>query len=328
MHPDSPHDGGPTGVDKQQQQQQENESLFSGGSDDEISYDDGDDDGDDQHPDDNHEDDDPDPLPAPPNAPIEQPMTIAEEMNQKYGPRTSTYDLRPRKPRGYEHLRANVESLQHANVKPTAMSQYTMERGLREFGEDGIKAVAKEMQQLHDREVLEPTKYEDMSREQKRKVLRYLMFLKKKRCGRIKGRGCADGRSQREYTMKEDASAPKVLIESVMPSCVQDANERRDVATVDLPGAFMHADMDDIVHIKLVGKMAELLVMTDPKLYRKYIKIEGGKPVLYAKHRKALNGTLKAALLFWKLLSKTLQKWGFIANPYNPYAVNKQIKGS
>ena len=128
--------------------------------------------------------------------------------------------------------------------------------------------------------------------------------------------------------MKEDASAPTVFIESVMLSCVQDANEGRDVATVDIPCAFMHADMDDIVHVKLFGKMAELLVMLDPKLYRKYVKVEGGKPVLYAKLRKALYGTLKAALLFWKLLSKNLKKWGFVANPYDPCVVNKQIDGS
>ena len=119
------------------------------------------------------------------------------------------------------------------------------------------------------------------------------MFLTKNRCGRIKGRGCADGRSQREYTTEEDASAPTVCIESVLiSSCTQDARENRDIATVDLPGAFMHADMKDHVHIKLVGKMAELLVMADPKLYRKFIKIEHGKPVLYAKLRKALYGTL------------------------------------
>ena len=74
--------------------------------------------------------------------------------------------------------------------------------------------------------------------------------------------------------------------------------------------------------------MAELMVMTDPKLYRKYIRIEVEKPVLYAKLRKALYGTLKAALLFWKPLSKTLQKWGFIANPYDPCVGNKQINGS
>lgn len=191
-----------------------------------------------------------------------------------------------------------------------------------------MQAVAKEMKQLHNHEVLEPTNSTKMTREEKRKALCYLMFPKKKRCGRIKGRGCADGRSQQSYTMKEDASARTVFMESVMLSCVQDVNEDRDVATVDLPGAIMHADMDEIVHVKLVGKMAELLVMADPKLYRKYIKIENGKPVLYAKLRKALYGTLKAALLFWKLLSKTLNEWGFITNPYDPCVINKQIEGS
>ena len=83
-----------------------------------------------------------------------------------------------------------------------------------------------------------------------------------------------------------------------MLSCAIDATERRDVATVDLPGAFMQADMEDTVHMKLEGKMAELLVRCDPKLYRKYIQMENGKEVLYVQLEKALYGTLKAALLF------------------------------
>ena len=97
------------------------------------------------------------------------------------------------------------------------------------------------------------------------------MFLKKKRNGSIKGRGCADGRKQRLYTAKEDASSPTVAIESVMLSSVIDAKENRDVATVDIPGAFMQADMDDVVHMRLEGKMAELLVKIDPKMYRKHV---------------------------------------------------------
>jgi hypothetical protein len=251
--------------------------------------------------------------------PIEA-INIEQQMNAMYGPRTDHYNLRARKPRDYGHL--------HTTLEHTAMTQFTMERGLKEVGEDGVQAVAKEMKQLHDREVLEPKDANEMTREEKRRALRYQMFLKKKRCRRIKGRGCANGRSQRDYTLKEDASAPTVFIESVMLSCVQDAKELRDVGTVDIPGAFMHADMDEVVHVKLVGKMAELLVMADPKLYRKYIKVENGKPVLYAKLRKAIYGTLKAALLFWKLLSKTLKKWGFIVNPYDACVMNKTIEGS
>ena len=53
------------------------------------------------------------------------------------------------------------------------------------------------------------------------------MFLKEKRDGTIKGRGCADGRKQREYTNKEDASSPTVAIESVFLTSVIDAHEAR-----------------------------------------------------------------------------------------------------
>ena len=143
------------------------------------------------------------------------------------------------------------------------------------------------------------------------------MFLTKKRCGRIKGRGCADGRKQRVYTSKEDARSPTVAIESLMLSCVIDAKENRDVGIIDIPGAFMHADMEDTIYMKMEGKMAELLVRIDPTLYRKYIQMENGKMVLYVELKKALYGTLKAALLFWKLLTSKLTEIGFIVNPYD-----------
>jgi hypothetical protein len=112
-----------------------------------------------------------------------------------------------------------------------------------------------------------------------------------------------------------------------MLSCTIDAKEKRDVAMVDIPGAFMQANMDNIVHMKLEGNMAELMVQTVPKLYRKYVQIEKGQKVLYCALKKALYGTLKAALLFWKRLSSQLVKWGFRINPYNSCVANKTING-
>ena len=123
----------------------------------------------------------------------------------------------------------------------------------------------KELHQLHDCGVLEPKTAAQLSPEQRKDALQYLMFLKQKRNGTIKGRGCADGRKQRATTTKEEASSLTVAIESVMLSCVIDAKEGRDVATVDIPGVFMQADMEDTVHMKLEGKMAELLVRIDQK---------------------------------------------------------------
>ena len=125
------------------------------------------------------------------------------------------------------------------------------------------------------------------------------MFLKEKRDGTIKARGCANGRSQHEYTTKAETSSPTVSLEAMMMSCAIDAKEGRHVAVIDIPRAFPHADMEDDIHMLLEGTIAELIVKLDPTLYRKYIwENKQGKPMLYVKLRKALYGTLQAALLF------------------------------
>ena len=42
-------------------------------------------------------------------------------------------------------------------------------------------------------------------------------------------------------------------------SCLIDAKEGRDVATVDIPGAFMQADMDELVFVNLMVRCSMLL---------------------------------------------------------------------
>jgi hypothetical protein len=213
------------------------------------------------------------------------------------------------------------------DLEAIALTQYNLKQGLKEFGNDGLVALGKEMAQLHDRKVGKPVDGNNLTRAQKQATLRYLMFLSKKRCGRVKARGCADGRKQRKTTKKEDASAPTVAIESVLISATTDAKEERDVATIDIPGAFMQADIDEVVHVKFEGEIAEMLVRMDPKMYRKYVKDEHGKSVLYVELLKALYGTMRAALLFWKLLSSKLVEWGFEINPYDWCVANKTING-
>ena len=135
--------------------------------------------------------------------------------------------------------------------------------------------------------IIDPRDPTEMTKEEKHAVLQYLIFLKKKRCGRIKGRRCADGRKQRLTMNKDEVSAPTVATEALMLTCVINAMEHRDVATVDVPCAFMQADMEgEEVNMKLEGKMVDLLAKLDPKLYRKYIIDEGGKQVLYVKLKK------------------------------------------
>ncbi len=203
-----------------------------------------------------------------------------------------------------------------------------IKKGLKTFGQQGAEALVSEMKQLHQRQVIQPVNKETLTKEQKCNALRYLMFLKQKRCGKIKTKGCADGRKQRVYKSKEDTSAPTVHTESLFLSSVIDAREGHHVITCDIPGAFMHADMDDDLHLKLEGPLAELLIRVDPKLYSKYEVIENGKKMMYLKLNKALYGTVQAALLIWEELSRFLTKdLGFRANPYDRCCVNKIING-
>ena len=49
--------------------------------------------------------------------------------------------------------------------------------------------------------------------------------------------------------------------------------------------------------------------------------------MIYVELQKKLYGTLRAALLFWKLISNTLQEWVFRINEYYRCVANKEIKG-
>jgi hypothetical protein len=65
-----------------------------------------------------------------------------------------------------------------------------------------------------------------------------------------------------------------------MLSATIDAIEERAVATVDIPWAFMQADIDEVVHVRFEGEISEIIVRMNPKLYRKYVRDENGKAVL------------------------------------------------
>jgi hypothetical protein len=160
-------------------------------------------------------------------------------------------------------------------------TQYNLKQGIKKFGDVGKAAVLVELRQLYDRKVMSPINKYDLTAAERKGALRYLMFLKEKRCGKIKGHGCADGRSQREYMSKEETSSPTVATEALILTCVIDAIEGRDVATCDTPGAFMQSDMKDKVVMKLEGVMAEVIIKIDLKQYKKFIATENGKDVIY-----------------------------------------------
>jgi hypothetical protein len=75
----------------------------------------------------------------------------------------------------------------HVILQNIVMSQYNLKQGIKKFGDPGKAAVLTELPQLYDRHVISPVNKYDLTGEEQKGTLRYLMFLKEKQCGTIKG---------------------------------------------------------------------------------------------------------------------------------------------
>ena len=64
----------------------------------------------------------------------------------------------------YFHTKMHVQEL-HMLFCDTILSQYSMKTGIKEFGQEGVEAVKKELQQLHDMETMDLMSPETMTRE-------------------------------------------------------------------------------------------------------------------------------------------------------------------
>jgi hypothetical protein len=229
-----------------------------------------------------------------------------------------------------EGLKGNKHGIEQEEEYLFTTDQMNWKKGLKVFGEKGEEAIQKELQQIHDMEGFQPKHWYELTKEERADALKYLMYLKEKRDGRIKGRGCADGRKQRAYIPKAEASSPTATLMGIMLTCMIDAYEKRDVATVDIPGAFLQTKMpeeDRDVHVVLDGRMAELLAKISPEDYQKYVHQHRGQSHIYCKLNVSLYGCLKASLLFWKKLSGYLKDQGFTVNPYDWCVANKVVNG-
>jgi hypothetical protein len=213
------------------------------------------------------------------------------------------------------------------NVVAAIMTQLSLRVGMREWGQRGRDAAYMEMKQLHLRKTFKPKHWSELNHTQRQMVLESHMFLKEKRDKTIKGRTVAGGNKQRDYISKEDSSLPTVATESVLLSCIIDAEEGRDVAVIDIPNAFIQTpveDEKDMAFIKIRGVLVDILCEIAPDVYKPYVtKDKKGNKQLLVQVQNALYGTMVASLLYYRKFVKSLTDIGFTLNPYDPCVANK-----
>ena len=209
---------------------------------------------------------------------------------------------------------------------------YSLNKGLKKFKQKGFDAAKGEMQQLHDRSCWQPIHVSTMTQAEKAKALESLIFLVEKKDGRIKARHCANGSKQRQWIKPEDAASPTVMTDSILLTAGIEAKERRDVATWDIPNAFIQTAVEELdedgdrIVMKIRGAMVDMLLELDPK-YEEFVVFERGQKVLYVHILRAIYGMLQSGLLYYKKFRAAIEGRGYVVNDYDPCVANKMING-
>ena len=213
-------------------------------------------------------------------------------------------------------------------------TQMSAKQGIKLFGEKAIAAMYKELKQLDEgampgKPVVQPIDVKQLSDKDKKNALYAVNLIKQKRCGKIKGRTCADGSKQRATLPEgETVYSPTVSTEGLLTTMMIAAHEKRDTATFDVPGAFLQAEMpkDKQVLLKLTGEFVDIMCDVNEE-HKPNVIYEKGKKVLYMWVTRAIYGCIESALLWYNLYADTLKDMGFKLNPYDRCIANKNING-
>jgi hypothetical protein len=78
-----------------------------------------------------------------------------------------------------------------------AFTQYSLKQGLKAFPVEARDAATAEVIQLHEMQVFQRIHKSSLTKQELLRFLNSITFIKQKRCGKIKARSFANGRSQR-----------------------------------------------------------------------------------------------------------------------------------
>jgi hypothetical protein len=196
---------------------------------------------------------------------------------------------------------------------------------VKRYGDKAVDSVIKELRQMEAKEVWCPVRVSDLSRDQRKRIIRSYLFIREKydasgSFDKLKSRLVAGGDSQ-DPSLYPDRSSPTADVASVFIVATIAARESRHVVTADIAGAYLNADMSKSdIHMKLDPTIAEHLIGLDPAKYLPYKTADGG---IVVRLRKALYGCLESGKLWFDTLSGALTELGFAQNPHERCLFNR-----
>jgi hypothetical protein len=204
----------------------------------------------------------------------------------------------------------------------------SVNKALNKLGRNALFSMADEMLQFHVKGVGTPIRKRDLTFKQLKSVIRSSMFLKEKYLStgefeKLKARLVAGG-DQQDRSLYEDVTSPTVATTAVYMIAAIAARENRKVATFDIGGAFLNAEMG---HHNVYMMLDPLIASILKKIDAKYEQFVNGDGTIIVKLNKALYGCIQSSKLWYEHLSGTLQDMGFERNPLDQCVFNKVIDG-
>ena len=133
------------------------------------------------------------------------------------------------------------------------------------------------------------------------------------------------GGDQQYKVLYEDLSSPTVCTSAVLTVLAIAAHEKRNVAVVDITGAYLNADMgtEVAVHMRLDLVVSGLMM----RLCNDYARFADERGCIVVRLQKALYGCIESAALWHDNLSATMSELGYEKNKHEECEFNKRKDG-
>jgi len=236
-----------------------------------------------------------------------------------------SYNLRSRR----VEFQVPVKSAKNKANPSLPVLKISVKKALDTYGQDAADAIGKEVSQLHEKGVWRPIKHEDLPKSLLKKVIRSHMFIKAKykpdgTFDKLKARLVAGGDMQdRSIYDESEISSPTVSVTAVNAIAAIAAAEGRKVVTADVTGAYLHAQINRKVYMRVKPEITQILAQKYP-MYVEYIWPDGTLVLLL---QMAMYGCVESSKLWYENITGLLAKHDFKINLTEPCVWNKEYRG-
>ena len=213
-------------------------------------------------------------------------------------------------------------------VHRVTINRLSITKAMLDQPDETAAAIRAEMQQMLTLGVFAPVMFDTLDHDSKKATIRSMCFLTHKYTPggefiKCKARLVAGGDAQ-DKALYTSTSSPTATTTAILFVGGDAAHHGKIVKSMDVQGAFLNASLEPtgvIVHMLIEPRVAAVLASLDPS-YTPFLRKDGSVCVRLVK---ALYGTVEAALLWYKLITKVLVDHGFVPNPYDKCILNKTL---